>query len=144
MNSRPLSFEEYKSIYSKVPRATVSLVIKDNDGILLTLRTLPSWNNQWHLPGGTILYKEKIKDAVERIAKEEIGVKVKFLKLLGYIEYDNEEKEAGFGTTVDLGVLCEPLENNFTLNGDASAIHIFKELPTNIILEQANFLKEHV
>ena len=90
-----LTIKEFKEIYSKVSRATVSLVIKTNKGIALSLRNLPSWRNKWHLPGGTIFYKETVENAVKRKAKEELGIKVKIVKLLGYIEYPSEEKERG-------------------------------------------------
>lgn len=52
MNSKPFTLEEYKEIFSKVPRLCVAVVIKTNEGIVMMLRKLPSWHNQWHLPGG--------------------------------------------------------------------------------------------
>ncbi len=72
-NKKPLTDKEFKYIYSKVPRLCVELIIKNSDGILLTLRKLPSWHNQWHIPGSSIHYGEAISEAIQRTAQDEIG-----------------------------------------------------------------------
>ena len=142
---RPFSPEEFKEIYSKVPRVCIDLVIKTPKGIPLLLRKLPSWHGKWHLPGGTVLYKETIVEAINRIADEELGISVEVIELLGYIEFPNEEKERGFGHTVSIAFLCSAnITNNITNirpNEEASDLKIFNELPENIIEEQREFLK---
>ena len=140
---KPFTYEEFEKIYSKVPRLTVDLIIKSQNGIILTLRSLPTWHNQWHLPGGTVLYKERINDAVLRVAQEELGLEVKILNRLGNIEYPSEEKERGFGWSVAVTVLCEALSEKITLSNEASRVEVFKELPENVISEQEAFLLKH-
>jgi len=142
-NNRPFSPEEFKAIFSKVPRLCVELAIKTPEGIILALRSLPTWNGQWHLPGGMVFYKEKIAHAIKRIAKDELGISVNIQKLLGYIEYPSEEKERGFGFSIGIIFLCSPdkimdLKPN---NEEASEIKIFKKLPPNMIEEHYAFLK---
>ena len=61
--NKPFSSEEFRSIYSKVPRLCVEVIIKTSGGIVLSLRKLPSWHGKWHIPGGTVYYKEKVADA---------------------------------------------------------------------------------
>jgi ADP-ribose pyrophosphatase YjhB (NUDIX family) len=143
MNSRPFSDKEFKAIYSKVPRVSLSIVVEKQGGIVLSLRSLSSYNNQWHFPGSTILYKETVKHAINRVAIEELGIKVKFIKLLGWLEYPSEEKERGFGWPIDLVVLCKYKSGKFKLNGEATQIKVFKKLPKNTIKEQARFLKQN-
>jgi len=92
MEDKPFSPEEFKAVCSKVPRLGVDLVIIMRNGIVLTLRDLPSWKGQWHLPGGTVFYKETLEEAVARVARDELGISVSIEKMLGYIEYA-EEKE---------------------------------------------------
>ena len=77
MKSKPFSPEQFKNIYSQVPRFCVELIIRTPQGVALTLRSLPAWHNQWHLPGGTVLYEETLAQAVERVAQDEVGLKVK-------------------------------------------------------------------
>ena len=93
---RPFTSEEFKTIYSKVPRLCVDLVIKTRKGIILTLRSLPTWYGMWHLPGGTILYKESLQDAIKRVAEEELGITapVQFYKKFLFAYTDETEMEA--------------------------------------------------
>ena len=90
---------------------------------------------------GTVLYKEKIRDTVKRVAKEELGVLAEFKKILGYIEYPSEEKERGFGWTVSIAALCSIKSLDMKPNDDASEIKIFRKMPKNIIKEQREFLR---
>ena len=86
--AKKLPFEIYQEIYSKVPRLTVELLIKNEDGILLVKRNIPPGKGFWYLPGGTILLDESIEDCIKRIATEELGVEVeivKFIKVLDWI-----------------------------------------------------------
>ncbi len=143
MDRKPLSSEEFKAIYSKVPRLCVDLIIRTEKGIVLTLRNLPSWNNQWHLPGGTVLYKETLEQAVAMIAQEELGIPVHIEKMLGYIEYPSEEKERGFGWAISIAFLCRTAAQDFKVNDEASKAGIFDQLPENLIHEQSSFLRAH-
>lgn len=137
---KPFSYEEFKSIYSKVPRLCVDLVIKTPEGIVLSLRKLSSWYGKWHFPGGTVYYKESIHDAIKRVAEEELGIAVEVKELLGYIEFPSEEKEQGFGTTISLAFLCVADVSKMRPNEDSSEVKIFKSLPDNLIEEQRNFI----
>jgi 8-oxo-dGTP diphosphatase len=75
--------ELYKKVFKFIPRFTVDVIIKKGSSILLTKRDIPPFRGYWHLPGGTIRYGERIKEAVKRVAKEETGLKVKIKKLIG-------------------------------------------------------------
>lgn len=142
--SHPLTSKEFRDTYSRVPRLCVDLVIKAPSGIVLTLRKIPSWQGQWHFPGGTVLYKELIEQAIHRISDEEVGVDVTATSMLGYIEYTDEQAERGFGWTVSLVFLCKTESTEFRReNYDASDIRAFTELPENLIAEQRKFLESH-
>jgi ADP-ribose pyrophosphatase YjhB (NUDIX family) len=139
---RPFTFEEFKSIYSKVPRLCVDLVIKNNDKVLLTLRQKNGYEGQWHLPGGTVMYRESINDAAKRIADEELGIRIKIEKFFGYLEYFSEEKERGFGYTVSLVFVCKPENDSFELDDQVERIQYFKTPPDNTIYEQKELLSK--
>lgn len=60
------------------PMINVDLLIKDEKG-----RTLLAWREDdfykgWHIPGGIIRFKEKSETRIQKVAKQEIGAKVKF------------------------------------------------------------------
>ena len=127
-----------------MPRLCVELIIKTPEGVVFTLRQLSSWKGKWHIPGGTVFYRERPKDAVARVAMEELGITARIDKVLGYIEYsgEEEEKEQGFGSTIGLAFLCftEATEEEMKVNSEASEIKVFKELPDNLINGQREFL----
>ncbi len=139
--NKQFTFEEYKKIYSQVPRLTVEVVIQDKEGILFTLRGIPPFANIWHLPGGTVYFKESLEGAVKRIAKEELGVDVTVRKFLGYIEYLNQEAGGGFDHPVGLAFLCNSTSKKFILDEQASTIKFFSDFPQNIVEEQKEFLQ---
>lgn len=141
MNSKPFTEEEFKSIYSRVPRLCVEVVIQSPKGILLTLRSLPSWNNQWHLPGGTVLFGEKLEEATKRIAEDELGASITVGQMIGLIEYPSEQKERGYGHGIGVAYLCHLNSPNIKLNTEASDAKFFQSAPENIIQEQGDFLK---
>lgn len=139
----PLTYEEFKNIYSKVPRVCVEIIIKTEQGILFTLRKESTYYGHWHIPGGTLRYRERLHDAVKRVALDELGVKVTVEKLLGYIEYFSEEKERGFGYSISLVFLCNPASTDFKLNEQASEVRFFKSLPPNIVEEHREFIHNY-
>ncbi len=139
--SQRLSDSEFKDIYSRVPRLCVDLVIRTPSGVILSLRKLPSWNGLWHLPGGTILYKEPAEKTVHRIAKSELGADVSIKKVLGYIEFPSEEATRGYGWSVSIVFLCELESDKIkTSNHDSYEIRAFTEIPENIVPEHKEFL----
>ena len=143
MNNKPFTFEEYKEIYSKVPRLCVITVVRTDEGIVLTLRKLASWHNQWHLPGGTVFYGETLHDAAKRVALDELGVSVSVKDQVGYIdEYPSEKKEVGFGSVVSIVFLCELKDGKLRPNEDAFEVRVFKELPENMIMEEKEFMNK--
>ena len=72
-----LTPEEFETIYGKVPRLTVEVIIKSEKGVLLSLRSIEPFKGDWHIPGGTVFYGESLADAVRRVTKRELGVTVR-------------------------------------------------------------------
>ncbi len=140
---QPFSIEEFKSIYSRVPRICVDLIIKNEQGVLLTLRQENGWVGQWHLPGGTVYLGEKVEDAIDRVAMEELGIKLKVEKLLNYMEYHSEKKERGYGQSISLAFLCAPLSSEIKIDNQVAEFKFFSSLPDKTIAEQAKFLTEN-
>ncbi len=133
---------EFKSIYSKVPRFCVELLVRIDEGFLLTLRSISPYKGRWHIPGGTVKYKETIFEALKRIAKEELGIEVEIRKLLGFAEYISEEKERGWGWPISMIFLCTVKSGTLTGSYQAEEIKAFREIPQNIVPEQKIFLQE--
>src|SRR6478736_6763167 len=76
-------------------------------GVLLMLRDIPPNVGAWHIPGGTVLFGERLTDAVGRVARDELGIEVTVGDLLGYIEYPSHY-ENGLDSPVGLAFRTMP------------------------------------
>ena len=139
MSVKKLPLEEFKAIYSKVPRLCVDLVIRNKDEILLTLRDIKP-AGRWHLPGGTVLHRESLEDTAKRVAKEELGIDIKIQKLLGAIDFYNDK--TGLGHPVSIAFEASPIGNKIKLDSQAKKYKYFKKIPDNSFTEQKEFLEK--
>lgn len=132
----PLPEDEYRQIYSRVPRLTVEIVIAHEHAVLLTLRRSGPCRGLWHLPGGTVRFGERLTEAVERVARDELGVAATAGGLLGYIEYPSHYEH---GLDCPVGVAFRTV-----LTGEQPAIsptcRWFEHLPVDMHEEQREFL----
>jgi ADP-ribose pyrophosphatase YjhB (NUDIX family) len=133
--------KEFKYIYSKVPRLCVDLVIQNEYGIVLSKRDIIPDKGKWHLPGGTVLNNESLKEAVERIAKNETGLKTKTVSYLGNIEFLRKNPHAH---AVSLVYLVKPVSGKLRGSSQAEEVEYFKKIPVNTIKEHSSFLNEHL
>lgn len=128
-----ISNEDYVFIFSKVPRVCVDVVIKNKEGILLTLRSIDPYKGNWHLPGGMVYKSESFHDAAKRIVKSEVGLDVSSVKIIDTVEILNEERPDHVQHIISM--ICEAEVQNGELRGDfqSSELKYFMELPENII-----------
>jgi len=147
-NDWPLSKQEFKAIYSKVPRLTVEIVVRDANGaVYMTRRSIEPCKNQWHLPGGTMQFGESLIDAVRRVADRELSIEVKNAVYCGYIEYPSHYKRNRDHQDRDhpVGLVFEVLDYNGSpvANAEASDSGWFSELPAMMHADQDVFLVDH-
>lgn len=140
MAVKKLPFDEFKQIYAKVPRLCVDLIINSKDGVLLTKRDIPPALGFWHFPGGTILKNESVKEALERIADEELGIKIEIDKFLSFIEYS---PEYAFGQSIALAFLVKQVSGTIHGSSQAREFGFFKTAPDNLIPEMKEFLEKN-
>lgn len=140
MSIKKLPLEEFQYIYSKVPRLCVDVVLKTEEGILLSKRDITPAKGMWHLPGGTVYFGETHEEAVKRVAKEEMGIEVEVVGCLGVIEYGTKYS---LGWTTAIAYLVEQTGGKFSGSYQAKELKFFKAIPDNTIPEPAEFLKKH-
>lgn len=138
----PLTPEEFDAIYSKVPRLTVEVIIKNPEGaIYLTKRAVEPCAGQWHLPGGTVFFGEHLTEAVQRVAKREVGIDVHDMKNIGYIEYPSHFLN-GLDCPVGIAFEVTDYSGKFTTNKEASEGSWFTTVPEAMHAEQDVYLIE--
>lgn len=99
---------DYNFIYSRAPRICVDIVIKSQTSVHLIEREIAPYKGKWHLPGGRVRFRESIQKAIQRIAKTEIGMGVKVICTLGFMEFTREVQQGNKRHSISIAFLCEP------------------------------------
>ena len=91
-----LSSSDFSQVIKTAPLVSIDLCILREKSILLGKRTNPPAKDYFFVPGGRILKSERIKKALNRILKNEIGMilkenNYKFIKNLGIYEHFYED-----------------------------------------------------
>jgi colanic acid biosynthesis protein WcaH len=138
MKVKRISLSKFKEIYRQVPRLCVEVVLLKSRSLLLTQRAISPAVGQWHTPGGTVLKGEDLKQAVQRVAKEELGLSVEVGECIGVIEYKSYFDH--YSQDISLAFLVK-IKNTkkIKLDRQADKFAFFSELPKNMIKDQKDF-----
>ncbi|MBP1911130.1 NUDIX domain-containing protein [Thermococcus stetteri] len=100
---------------------TVDAVIVYNNGVVLIKRKNEPFKDHYALPGGFVEYGETVEEALLREAKEETGLDVRPVKLVGvYSKPDRDPR----GHTVTVAFLCIG-EGEPKAGDDAKEVFVF-------------------
>jgi colanic acid biosynthesis protein WcaH len=72
---------------SHLPQVCVEVVVAHDGGVVLARRTNDPVQGRWFWPGGRLFKGERLDDAAERIAREELGLSVTVDRRLGVHEH---------------------------------------------------------
>ena len=142
-SDHPLTPEEFDSIYSKVPRLTVEVIVKNARAeVYLTKRAIEPCKDQWHLPGGTVRFGEPLHNAVGRIAARELGIETQELTQKGIIEYPSHYLN---DLDCPVGIVFEVIKYTGELspNKEAAEGGWFSQIPENMHAEQDEYLLDN-
>lgn len=111
----------YAQILEYMPIPCIDLVLFHNGKVLLTYRTQEPAKGQWWVQGGRVFKHELLHDAVQRLAKREIGSEVEIIRQIGGYEYHSDKATFGVknGThAVVIVYLVKPMNNIFSVSMD--------------------------
>nr|MDT0661801.1 NUDIX hydrolase [Micromonospora sp. DSM 115978] len=123
-----------------MPRLNVEVVISTPAGVVLVRRDIEPCKGQWHLPGGTVRFAEPLTTAAERVAWQELSVKVQVGPLIGYVEYPQMLADGYAGWPVGFAFEATVIDGTFSGTDQGRDIDCFHTVPANTIIEQAQFL----
>jgi len=126
----------------KIPSLTVDIIIQREDkSIILIKRKKAPFAEQWALPGGFIEYGETAEHAAIRETKEETGLDVEIMQLVGVY---SDPKRDPRGHVVAIAFLAKEVGGNLVANDDAKAVKVFKitEIPKNLAFDHAKIVKD--
>ncbi len=141
MIGKELTLEEWKSVYGKVPRICVDLVIKGREGVVLVKRgghDSGPGKGKWHLPGKGIKFGESVEHAIRRTALDETGLRVRVKKFVGYYEY---LPPLSFGHPISLVFLVEAVGGRLH-DRDGRETGYFRKLPKDMAFDHDKVLKK--
>lgn len=104
----------------KYPEATVGAVILNPKNEVLICRS-NKWNQQYVIPGGHIERGEKMEEALIREVKEETGLKVYDIELLGITESIYSESFQSKKHFLFIDFICRSDSTDVELNHEAQS-----------------------
>jgi colanic acid biosynthesis protein WcaH len=84
---RPIPPSEYAVIAEHVPVVSVDLLVPTDEGLLFGKRRNEPARSEWFVPGGTVLKGERRREAVERVAEDELGTPAEVHGELGVYDH---------------------------------------------------------
>ena len=108
------------------PVLTVDVVIKKDEGYVFIKRKKEPYKGWWAIPGGIVEYGETVEEAARREAKEETGLDVRLIKLIGV--YSDPSRDPR-GHYISVAFLAECEGGELKSGDDAEEVRVFKEPP---------------
>jgi colanic acid biosynthesis protein WcaH len=135
--------DEWETIVNNVPIVSVDLVVECPNGIVLGKRSNEPAKAEWFVPGGRVQKRETIKDAVHRVAMEELGVDIEICERLGTFEHFYETSEVGCEKHyVAHGLRVWTEDSGFVSDTQHGQIATFEEPPQDLHEYVVEYLKE--
>jgi 8-oxo-dGTP diphosphatase len=117
----------------------VDVIIELPDGIVLVRRRNPP--HGWALPGGFVDYGERVEDAARREMREETGLDVVLVELLGVYSDPSRDARGHTISTVYVG----QARGTPRAADDAAEAGVFREadLPAPLVFDHARILADY-
>ena len=127
------------AIYENPIPATCTVVVDENERVLLVKRNVPPKEGFWCLPGGFIELGETLEQAALRELEEETGLNGKIEMLLGA----TANPSAQYDTVLMVGYLVKNFSGDLKAGDDASDVAYFQlsELPEVAFESHREFIR---
>ena len=120
------------------PRVAVDAVIRDSEHrLVLVRRRYPPYQDYWALPGGMVEYGETVEAALIREVKEEIGLDVKPIELVGVFSDPSRDPR---GHVVSVVFHAAVLGGTLKASSDAREVRWFSKPPKQLAFDHSLIL----
>ncbi|WXG42537.1 MAG: NUDIX hydrolase [Promethearchaeati archaeon SRVP18_Atabeyarchaeia-1] len=126
----------------KGPALTVDILIQSHGGsVVLVKRRNPPFKGEWAIPGGFVEYGETVEAAAKREAKEETGLEVELIKIIGVYSDPNRDPR---GHTVTICFLARQVGGELRADSDAESVRTFQSssLPARLAFDHDRILAD--
>ncbi|MFX1491320.1 MAG: NUDIX domain-containing protein [Promethearchaeota archaeon] len=120
------------------PVLAVDAVIRLKEGgVLFIRRRNHPFKDWWALPGGLVQIGETVEAAVIREVKEETGLCVESMQLIGVFSNPNRDPR---GHTVSVAYLVSSVSGTLKAGSDAAEVQVFNELPKELAFDHRHII----
>ena len=114
------------------PVLTVDIIIKKDNGYVFVKRRNEPFKDYWALPGGIVEYGETVEEAALREAKEETGLDVNLLQLIGIHSDPSRDPRGHYITVV---YIAEAAFGELKAATDAKEAKVFHKSPEKLAFD---------
>jgi colanic acid biosynthesis protein WcaH len=139
-----VSDDDWEAIVSNAPIVSVDLIVLTPDGVVLGRRENEPAKGLWFVPGGRVQKGERLAEAAQRVARDELGVEVDVRERLGVYEHLYEEADvadAGGKHYVPVGFVVETDRTAFETDDQHGALRVF---PTDDLPDLHEYVEEYL
>jgi len=123
------------------PVVAVDVLIRKDDGYVFIKRKNEPYRGRWAIPGGLVEYGETVEQAAKREAKEETGLDVKLIRLVGV--YSDPTRDPR-GHCISIAYLAEAVSGELRAATDAKKAKIFKRKPDNLAFDHSKIFEDAI
>jgi 8-oxo-dGTP diphosphatase len=120
----------------------VDVIIHKNNKVVLVKRTNEPFKGYFALPGGIMKLNETLKEAAEREALEETGLKVKIESLLGIFDEINRDPR---GRVISVCFVAKPIGGELKAGSETKEVKWFNlnEISFRLAFDHNKILEEY-
>lgn len=118
------------------PVVTVDVLVRKDNGYVFIKRKNEPYKGQWPIPGGILEYGETVEQAAKREAKEETGLDVKPIRLVGVYSDPTRDLREPY---ISIAYLAEAISGELKAATDAKNAKIFKRTLDNLAFDQRSW-----
>tara|TARA_B100000686_G_scaffold353740_1_gene460594 strand:+ start:1957 stop:2382 length:426 start_codon:yes stop_codon:yes gene_type:complete len=130
--------ETYRSFLDSMPLLCVDCIIVNESGQYLLVRRINEpLKGEWWTPGGRVYKGETLEEAVRRKIHQELGIRLKNLKPLGYYEDQFDRNPLNVNILHTLGVVfqAQPASLEVHLDDQSNEWKFFENLPERLVIK---------
>ena len=129
------------SYRNPVPTVDIIIALRDRPNQPIVLIERLNAPHGWAIVGGFVDYGERLEDAARREAKEETGLQVQLIELLGiYSDPSRDQRMHTISAVYMAEAVGEP-----SADDDAKSVGIFEhwQVPTQLCFDHAEILEDY-
>jgi len=123
------------------PVVTVDVLIRRDDGYVFVKRRNEPYRGHWAIPGGLVEYGETVEEAAIREVKEETGLEVKLIRLVGV--YSDPTRDPR-GHYITIAFRAEAVSGELKAATDAEEVKVFKRKPERLAFDHNRIFKDAI